>query len=142
VKNGIYYSPNPRLTNGTVVQVLTDDDKSVIRCCGKIVGPVKGSDRQVQVTDSLHDRNMTAYALALSGSLSLDASGFGLAGNVQILQLGEHPQAMLDDGVRLNFSTCVSGEGWHYLGRRVGDNKLLVDLYNYFDGDLEPMQGS
>jgi hypothetical protein len=136
VENGIYYSVNPRLPAGTPVQVLPDDDKGIIQCCGEITGPAKKPDRQV--SDNLHDRNVTAYALKLSGLLSTETSGFGIAGNVHMLRQGEHPQATLDDGLRVNFSICTSMEGTHYLGRRVGDNKLLVHLYEYFDGDLVP----
>lgn len=136
VENGVYYSVNPRLPKGTLVQVLTNDDKGVIRCCGEIAGLAKQPDRQV--SDSLHDRSVTAYALTLSGSLSSETSGFGIAGYVHILRRGARPQATLDDGLRLDFSICTSTEGTHYLGRRVGDNKLLVHLYEYFDGDLEP----
>ncbi|WP_431822962.1 hypothetical protein [Burkholderia sp. F1] len=29
-------------------------------------------------------------------------------------------------------------EGTHYLGRKVGNRKLLVHLYEYFDGEFEP----
>jgi hypothetical protein len=138
VKNGIYYSLNPRLPNGTLVQVLTDDDKGLIRCCGEIAGPAKRPDDEVQVLDSLHDRSVMAYTLTLSGSLLPETSGFGIAGYVHMVRQGQRPQAVLDDGLQLNLSICTSAEGWHYLGRRVGDNKLLVHLYKYFDGDLEP----
>ena len=138
VNNGVYYSVNPRLPNGTLVQVLTDDDNSVIRCCGEITGQAKDTGQQTQVLDSLRDRNITAYTLALSGSLSKEISGFGIAGHVRMLRQGQRPQAMLDDGLQVNLSVCTSAEGVHYLGRRVGDNKLLVHLYQYFDRDLEP----
>lgn len=137
VKEGIYYSVNPKLPKGTLVQVLTDDDNSVIRCCGEITGQAKDTGQRTQVLDSLRDRSITAYTLALSGSLSKETSGFGIAGYVRMLRQGARPQAMLDDGLKVNFSVCTSGEGWHYLGREVGNNKLLVDLYQYFDGDLE-----
>ncbi|MBN3728384.1 hypothetical protein [Burkholderia sp. Ac-20379] len=135
VESGVYYSVNPALPKGTRVQVLSDDDSGNVQCCGEIAGPAKHAGRQV--LDSLRDRPVTAYALTTSGALSADSSGFGIAGNVKMVKQGAHPQAVLADGSHLNFSTCASAEGVHYLGRRAGDNKLLVHLYEYFDGDLE-----
>ncbi len=135
VDNGVYYSLNPHLPAGTNVQVLPDDDTGVIQCCGKISGPAAHADRQI--SDSLRDRHVTAYTLTLAAPLSADTSGFGIAGQARMIRQGKHPQALLDDGTHLNLSSCTSMEGVHYLGRRAGDDKLLVHLYAYFDGDLE-----
>ncbi|WP_414441759.1 hypothetical protein [Burkholderia sp. 22PA0106] len=135
VDGGVYYSVNPVLPKGTRVQVLSDDGRGVIQCCGEISGPAKQANRQV--LDSLRDRPVTAYALTPGGALSADSAGFGIAGNVKMIRQGAHPQGILEDGSHLNFSICASSEGMHYLGRRAGDNKLLVHLYEYFDGDLE-----
>ncbi|MEK6419019.1 MAG: hypothetical protein V4801_05405 [Burkholderia gladioli] len=135
VDSGVYYSVNPALPKGTRVQVLSDDGQGVVQCCGEIAGPAGQPGRQV--LDSLHDRQVKAYTLAPGGAVTADSSGFGIAGNVKMVRQGAHPQAVLADGSHLNFSTCASAEGVHYLGRRAGDNKLLVHLYEYFDGDLE-----
>ncbi len=135
VESGVYYAVNPALQKGTRVQVLSDDGQGVIQCCGEIAGPAKQASRQV--LDSLRERQVTAYALTPSGAVTADSAGFGIAGNVKMVRQGAHPQAMLADGSHLNLSTCASAEGVHYLGRRAGDNKLLVHLYEYFDGDLE-----
>jgi hypothetical protein len=83
-------------------------------------------------------------AYASSTSLCLDRqqatltrqSNLGLT--ARFVRQGARPEAILGDGLRLAFYTCASMEGRHYLGRRVGDNKLLFHMYQYFDIEFEP----
>ncbi|KWE56879.1 hypothetical protein WL77_29130 [Burkholderia ubonensis] len=136
VTHGVYYSPNPHLAAGTPLQILPDDDKGVARCCATITGPARKPSRQI--LDDLHDRTIVAYALTMPRSLPADTAGFGVVGPARFVRDGAHPEAVLDDDLRLAFSTCTSMEGTHYLGRKVGSRKLLVHLYEYFDGEFEP----
>ncbi|WP_455777435.1 hypothetical protein, partial [Burkholderia stabilis] len=137
VADGVYYTPNTHLAAGTSLQVLPDDDKGVARCCATITGPAAKPGNQI--LDSLHDdRTIAAYALSLPKSVPADTRGFGVAGTARFVRQGAHPQAVLDGGLQLAFSTCTSVEGTHYLGRKVDGNKLLVHLYQYFDGEFEP----
>ncbi|WP_175878677.1 hypothetical protein [Burkholderia sp. BCC0097] len=137
VADGVYYTPNTHLAAGTSLQVLPDDDKGVARCCATVTGPAGKPGNQI--LDSLHDdRTIAAYALSLPKSIPADTRGFGVVGTAHFVRQGAHPEAVLDGGLPLAFSTCTSAEGTHYLGRKVGANKLLVHLYQYFDGELEP----
>ncbi|RQQ10204.1 hypothetical protein DF107_08120 [Burkholderia stagnalis] len=136
VTGGVYYTPNPHLAAGTPLQILPDDGTGVARCCATIKGPARKPPRQV--FDSLRDRTMAAYALTMPPSIPADASGFGVVGPARFGRAGAHPEAVLDDDLRLAFSTCTSTEGVHYLARKPGSRKLLVHLYLYFDGEFEP----
>lgn len=133
--DGVYYTVNPHLAAGTRLQILPDDGRGVPQCCAVVTGPARHAP--TQVLDSLHDRTVTAYAVTLPHSVPADTNGFGIAGNATFGRRGAHPEATLDDGLRLAFATCTSSEGEHYLGRKVGDGKLLVHLYQYIDADLE-----
>ncbi|CAB3746341.1 hypothetical protein B7G54_25295 [Burkholderia puraquae] len=138
---GVYYTPNTHLAAGTSLQILPDDDKGIAHCCATITGPA--SKPANQIFDNLHDdrhegRAIAAYALSLPKSVPADTSGFGVAGDARFVRQGARPEAVLDGGLQLAFSTCTSAEGTHYLGRKVANGKLLVHLYQYFDGDLEP----
>ncbi|MXN74002.1 hypothetical protein GR157_04515 [Burkholderia sp. 4701] len=135
VTGGVYYTPNTHLAAGTPLQILPDDDKGVARCCATIKGPAGKPARQV--LDSLRDRTMAAYALTMPPSIPADTSGFGVVGPAHFVRAGAHPEAVLDDNLRLAFSTCTSMEGEHYLGRKPDTRKLLVHLYLYFDGEFE-----
>ncbi|AXF25210.1 hypothetical protein CUJ89_26495 [Burkholderia pyrrocinia] len=137
VADGVYYTPNTHLAAGTSLQVLPDDDKGIAHCCATITGPA--SKPANQILDNLHDdRTIAAYALSLPKSVPADTRGFGVAGSARFVRQGARPEAVLDGGLQLAFSTCTSMEGTHYLGRKVGANTLLVHLYQYFDGELEP----
>ncbi|MDF3083260.1 hypothetical protein [Burkholderia sola] len=137
VADGVYYTPNTHLAAGTSLQVLPDDDKGVARCCATVTG--RAGKPGNQILDSLHDdRKIAAYALSLPKSVPADTRGFGVVGTARFVRQGAHPEAVLDGGLPLAFSTCTSVEGTHYLGRKVGANTLLVHLYQYFDGELEP----
>ncbi|MBN3819622.1 hypothetical protein G3N57_24750 [Paraburkholderia sp. Se-20369] len=135
VTDRVYYTPNPHLAAGTPLQILPDDGKGVARCCATIIGPARNPPRQV--LDSLRDRTMAAYALTMPPSIPPDTSGFGVVGPARFVREGAHPEAVLDDNLRLAFSTCMSREGEHYLGRKPGNRKLLVHLYLYFDAEFE-----
>ncbi|AFQ51017.1 hypothetical protein [Burkholderia cepacia] len=136
VAGGVYYTPNTHLAPGTSLQILPDDDQGVARCCAMITGPA--AKPRDQILDALHDdRTIAAYALSVPKSIPADTSGFGVTGDARFVRQGVHPEAVLDGGLPLAFSTCTSIEGTHYLGRKVGSNKLLVHLYRYFDGEFE-----
>ncbi|WP_419689781.1 hypothetical protein ACN22W_24875 [Burkholderia theae] len=137
IADGVYYTPNTHLAAGTSLQVLPDDDKGIPRCCATITGPAGKPANQI--LDALHDdRTIAAYALSLPKSVAADTRGFGVVGTARFVRQGARPEAVLDGGLQLALSTCTSVEGTHYLGRKVGANKLLVHLYQYFDGELEP----
>jgi len=136
VAGGVYYSVNPHLQAGTLLQILPADDTGMVRCCATISGPAEKSE--LQIYDNLLDRKVIAYALSLPQSIPVETTGFGIAGSARFVRQGERPEAILENGLRLTFSTCGSMEGRHYLGRRVGNNQLLVHMYQHFDGEFEP----
>jgi hypothetical protein len=136
VARGVYYSVNPHLQPGSRLQILPDDGTGLVLCCATISrSAAKG---ELQIYDNLRDRKIVAYTLSLPQSIPAQTMGFGIVGSARFVRQGAHPEAILDDGLRLTFSTCGSMEGLHYLGRRVGDNKLLVHMYQYLDGEFEP----
>ena len=137
VSYGVYYSVNPHLQAGTLLQILPDDDsKGNVLCCARILGAAEKS--RFQLYDNLLDREVIAYMLRLPQSIPAETSGFGIVGSARFVRQGARPEAILGDGLRLAFYTCASMEGRHYLGRRVGDKKLLFHMYQYFDIEFEP----
>jgi hypothetical protein len=51
-------------------------------------------------------------------------------------------EAILEEGLDLQISNCTTSEGINYTGRRVGDGKILGDIYKHLDVDFEPTCGN
>lgn len=135
ISNGVYYSVNPQLPKGTTLQVVPDVEHPAVQCCATISGRAPGN---ANVSDNLHDRAVTAYAIELPSTLDKDASGFGVIGDARFANVGRNVDATLAGGLKVRLSTCTSSESVHYLGKRIGDGKTLVHLSQHFDADFEP----
>lgn len=132
---GVYYSVNPKLSNGTTLQIVPDVAHPAVQCCAIISGHAPAN---LNVSDDLHDRAVTAYAITLPANFDKDVSGFGVTGEAHFAQVGKTADATLEGGLKVRLSTCTSGEGVHYLGKRIGDGKTLVHLSEHVDADFEP----
>ncbi|NIE66975.1 hypothetical protein [Burkholderia sp. Ax-1719] len=135
ISNGVYYSVNPQLANGTTLQIVPDVDHPAVQCCATISGRAHANPN---VFDDLRDRAVTAYAIKLPPALDKDVSGFGVTGEAHFAHVGKTADATLEGGLMVRLATCTSGEGVHYLGKRIGDGKTLVHLSQHFDADFEP----
>ncbi|WP_321887531.1 hypothetical protein [Paraburkholderia bannensis] len=132
---GVYYSVNPQLSNGTKLQIVPDVDHPAVQCCAVISGHAPANPN---VFDDLRDRDVTAYAIKLPATIDKDVSGFGVTGEAHFAKVGKTADATLEGGLKVRLSTCTSGEGVHYLGKRIGDGKTLVHLSQHVDADFEP----
>lgn len=135
VSNGVYYSVNPQLANGTTLQIVPDVEHPAVQCCATISARAHAN---LNVSEDLRDRAVTAYAIKLPPTLDKDVSGFGVIGEAHFTHVARTADATLEGGLKVRLSTCTSSESVHYLGKRIGDGKTLVHLSQHFDADFEP----
>jgi len=136
VDGEIYYTVNADLKNGDALQLVDWGDASIY-CCAKIIGRKSGKDSP-SIFDSLQDRSIIEYSISKPEKVPEYLNGFGVIGNAKLNKKRGGVNAMLDHGLEIHLSGCMSMEGIHYVGRRVDNGKILVHFYKNMDVDFDP----
>ena len=136
VDGEIYYTVNTDINNGDALQLVDWIDGSIY-CCARIIG--KNSDKNSpEISDILHDRAILEYTISIPEKVPKYIRGFGIIGNTKLKKRRQGVNAMLDHGLEIQLSGCMSMEGIHYVGRRADNGRILVHFYKSMDVDFDP----